>query len=206
VSLRLAERPTVVDLIRHGEPLGGARYRGQLDDPLSEKGWRQMREAVAGRCPWQAIVSSPLARCADFAAELAAQHALPLHRDARLAEIGFGAWEGRAAAELMAEDADQILRFWSDPLHNTPPGAESLIAFRERVIAAWNEVLKTHAGQHVLVVGHAGMMRMIIREVLQMPLDALFRLQVDNAGISRIRVEGAGASALPVLLMHNGRL
>ncbi|MEK6748901.1 MAG: histidine phosphatase family protein, partial [Pseudomonadota bacterium] len=37
---------TVVDMIRHGEPVGGKRYRGHRDDPLSDIGWRQMREAV----------------------------------------------------------------------------------------------------------------------------------------------------------------
>ena len=39
--------PTLIDMIRHGEPVGGRRYRGQIDDPLSEKGWRQMWAAVA---------------------------------------------------------------------------------------------------------------------------------------------------------------
>ena len=38
---------TRIDLIRHGEPVGGRRYRGQIDDPLSEKGWKQMREECA---------------------------------------------------------------------------------------------------------------------------------------------------------------
>jgi len=37
---------TTLDLMRHGEPVGGRRYRGQMDDPLSEKGWAQMRNAV----------------------------------------------------------------------------------------------------------------------------------------------------------------
>ena len=27
---------TTLDLMRHGEPAGGHKYRGQLDDPLSE--------------------------------------------------------------------------------------------------------------------------------------------------------------------------
>ena len=42
-------RETTIDLLRHGEPLGGGRYRGQMDDALSEKGWQQMWQAVAGR-------------------------------------------------------------------------------------------------------------------------------------------------------------
>ncbi len=65
---------TTVDLLRHGEPEGGNKYRGALDDPLSELGWAQMRAATGDRCPWQAIVSSPLRRCAAFARELANRH------------------------------------------------------------------------------------------------------------------------------------
>jgi len=197
---------TLVDLIRHGEPVGGRRYRGQVDDPLSDKGWRQMRDAVGEHHPWQAIVSSPLQRCAAFAEELAARHGLPLQLEARLMEIGFGAWEGKTAAELLADDPERLAQFWRDPLHHTPPGAETLPAFRERIIAGWNDLLARHAGQHVLVVGHAGMMRMIIREVLDMPLDRLFRLQVGNAAITRIRIDGDGAEALPQLVFHDGRL
>jgi alpha-ribazole phosphatase/probable phosphoglycerate mutase len=197
---------TLVELIRHGEPVGGRRYRGQVDDPLSDKGWRQMRDAVGEHHPWQAIVSSPLQRCAAFAEELAARHGLPLQLEARLMEIGFGAWEGKTAAELLADDPERLAQFWRDPLHHTPPGAETLPAFRERIIAGWNDLLARHAGQHVLVVGHAGMMRMIIREVLDMPLDRLFRLQVGNAAITRIRIDGDGAEALPQLVFHDGRL
>lgn len=197
---------TTIDLIRHGEPVGGRRYRGQIDDPLSEKGWRQMREAVADHCPWQRIVSSPLSRCSAFAEELAGRHGLPLQLEPRLQEIGFGEWEGKSADELTAADPQCLWRFYRDPLNNTPPGAETLAAFRDRVIAAWDDLLRDHAGQHVLVVGHAGMMRMILRHVLEMPLAHVFRLQVDNACISRIQVDGEGADALPRLLFHDGVL
>lgn len=202
----MSSATTTIDLIRHGEPVGGRRYRGQVDDPLSEKGWRQMREAVADHCPWQRIVSSPLIRCAAFAEELAKRHGLPLQLEPRLQEIGFGEWEGKTADELLAQDPQCLWRFYRDPLNNTPPGAETLAAFRDRVIAAWDELLQQHAGRHVLVVGHAGMMRMILRHVLDMPLERVFRLQVANACITRIEVDGHGPDALPRLLFHDGVL
>ncbi len=55
---------TQTDLLRHDEPVGGRRYRGRTDDPLSEVGWRQMRAAVDGYSAWRATVTSPLKRCA----------------------------------------------------------------------------------------------------------------------------------------------
>jgi len=197
---------TTIDLIRHGEPVGGRRYRGQLDDPLSEKGWQQMREAVADHAPWDRIVSSSLSRCSEFARELAERHTLPLTIEPRLVEIGFGEWEGRTAEELMVSDADILMRFWSDPLNNTPPGGERLADFRDRIVAAWDQLLNDFSGQHLLIVGHAGMMRMILRHVLDMPLDKMFRLQVPSAGISRIQVDRFDGEELPRLLFHAGSL
>jgi len=197
---------TTIDMIRHGEPLGGKKYRGQIDDPLSEKGWRQMREAVADHCPWDLIVTSPLSRCQAFAEELAQRHGVPLQVEPRLKEIGFGAWEGKTATELLAEDDRLLANFWSDPLNHTPPGAEPLAAFRDRIVAAWNDLLQQHAGKHLLIVGHAGQMRMVVRHVLDMPLDRLFRIQVDNASLTRIQIDGIGDEAWPRLIFHNGRL
>ena len=196
---------TTIDLLRHGEPVGGKKYRGQIDDPLSELGWRQMREAVADHCPWERIVTSSLCRCQDFARELADRHGLPLRAEPRLMEIGFGEWEGRSAEELMAEDQPRLVRFWSDPLNNTPPGAETLHEFEQRVIAAWDELLQQHAGEHLLVVGHAGMIRMIVRHVLAMPLENMFRLRVELAGFTRIEVETYEGQQLPRLIFHGGR-
>ncbi|MDH5183522.1 MAG: alpha-ribazole phosphatase [Gammaproteobacteria bacterium] len=197
---------TTIDLIRHGEPVGGRRYRGQIDDPLSDKGWQQMRNAVADHHPWDQIISSSLSRCSEFAEEVAQRHDLPLQLDERLMEIGFGSWEGRTAEELMENDAETLKNFWSDPVNYRPEGAEALTDFRDRIIAGWNDVLTQHAGKHLLIVGHAGMMRMIIRHVLDMPLERMFRLSVPNAGITRIRIDGEGDTALPQLVFHAGQL
>ena len=197
---------TTIDLIRHGEPVGGRKYRGQIDDPLSDKGWTQMRQAVADHNPWDVIISSTLSRCIEFAQELGQRHAIEVIREPRFIEIDFGEWEGRTANELAQEDARQVQRFLADPLNNTPRGAETLYEFEARIIGAWNDVLQQHAGRHVLLVGHAGMMRMIMRHVLDMPLERMFRIQVANAAITRIRVEGTGNNAFPRLLFHDGRL
>lgn len=197
---------TTLDLMRHGEPVGGRRYRGQTDDPLSEKGWAQMRNAVGNHCPWQVVISSSLSRCADFARELAMRHRLPLEIDARLIELGFGAWEGRTPDELTAADPETLNRFCRDPVVHAPPGAEPLTAFRDRIISAWDNLLEHHDGKHVLVVAHAGVIRMVVAHVLNVPLQHLFRLQVPNAGITRIRVEKHGAQLFPQLLFHGGNL
>ncbi|MDH3406877.1 MAG: alpha-ribazole phosphatase family protein [Gammaproteobacteria bacterium] len=203
MSLKLL---TTLDLMRHGEPVGGRKYRGQIDDPLSEKGWEQMRRVVGEKCPWQMIVSSPLLRCAEFARELAERHGLPLELDVRLVELGFGEWEGCTAQELTAIDPDTLERFRHDPLSNAPPGAEPLVSFRDRILEAWHSLTERHGGKHILVIVHAGVIRMLIAHVLEIPLQHLFRLQVPNAAITRLRVERLGNVTFPQLLFHAGNI
>ncbi|MFZ5483100.1 MAG: histidine phosphatase family protein [Pseudomonadota bacterium] len=180
---------TLIDMLRHGEPVGGRRYRGQIDDPLSEKGWRQMHAATADERPWTAIVSSPLARCRAFAEALAQETGLSLSFDARLKEVGFGIWEGQTAEQLKAVDPEIIFNFKRDPVAYRPEGAEALDAFFDRVTAAWEDLLADHAGGHPLVVCHAGVMRMALCHVLGLAPGHAYRIQVASAALARFRIE-----------------
>lgn len=198
--------PLLIDLIRHGEPLGGVRYRGQLDDPLSELGWQQMRNATANVQPWDYIVSSTLCRCADFAQDLADKHAIPLELDKQFSEIGFGDWEGKTASELEQHHKAAFYAFYDDPINNTPANAESLLAFQQRINKAWTNLLQSHTDKHILLVAHAGVIRVILAEVLAMPLEAMFRLQVPYASLSRVIIHNEGPRLYPQLQFHSGTL
>ena len=178
---------TQVDLLRHGEPAGGSRYRGQRDDALSATGWQQMWEAVAAAPDWQQIVTSPLQRCSAFAVSLGERLVLPVQDEPRFSEVGFGEWEGRTREELEQLIPGQVARFYQDPVVNRPPGAEPLEEFTERVQAGFNEMLIRFAGQSILVVAHAGVIRAIMAHVLEIPFTAMYRINVANAGICRIR-------------------
>ena len=195
---------TTIDLIRHGEPVGGRRYRGQINDPLSKKGWQQMWTAIGNQHPWQQIVSSSLSRCADFSNEVSKLYDIPARFDKRFMEIGFGDWEGKSASQIKAEDEAQFNAFFENPVKNTPPNAESLFEFEQRVLQAWDEMLQEDLGKHILLVGHAGMIRMIIRHVLGMPLEAMYRIKVPNAGITRLAVGGSRGQS--ELIFHAGSL
>lgn len=181
-------------------------YRGQKDDPLSETGWQQMRDAVADKAPWDLIVSSPMKRCHDFAQELSAQSRLPLIVEPRFREIGFGVWEGKTAAEIMETDGEQLQAFWRDPLTHRPEGAEPLTDFNERVGAGLNDLLSAHQGKHILVVGHGGQIRMVLQHVLDIPLAMTFRIQVNYAAVSRIRIDHDGLKQFPQLVFHAGSM
>ena len=192
---------TTIDLMQHGEPVGGSRYRGQIDDPLSDLGWQQMRDAALDNIPWQAIISSPLIRCSAFAEELAEINDLPIDLDARLKEIGFGVWEGMTRCQLRADDPDIIRRFFRDPIANRPQGAELLTDFQHRISASIEDVVSRYSGRHVLVVAHAGVIRAAMSYVLGSPIENMFRIKVSNAAITRLQfTSGSPAS----LLFHEG--
>jgi alpha-ribazole phosphatase len=173
-----------IDLLRHGETVGGTRFRGSLDDPLTDEGIRQMECAVANAGPWDEIVTSPLSRCAAFAASLAQRLSIPLEIDERLREIHFGDWEGRSYAELMATAPLALTRFLGDPLRHPPPGAESVEAFRERTLdALWDRLTAHNLGRRLLLVTHGGVIRVMLCHARQWPLARLLEIDVPHASL-----------------------
>lgn len=182
-----------LELLRHGETEQGGGLRGSLDDALTTAGWAQLRAAVAGAGPWDALVSSPLQRCARFAEELAAQRGLPLAFDADLQELHFGAWEGRSAAELMQTDAEALGRFWADPYAFTPPGGEPLLRFEARILAALQRLYAVHRGRRLLLISHGGVMRLLLARARGLPRPALLQVNVGHAQRVRLQLDGQGA-------------
>ncbi len=202
-----AEVMTKIDLIRHGEPVGGRKFRGSVDDPLSEIGWAQMRETVHGHRPWTRIVTSPLKRCQGFAEDLATRLDIPLEIAPDLREISFGEWDGRSVQDIDSKTPEALSLFWQDPVRHPPPGGERIEAFARRVEAAWRTLLDRNTGEHVLVVCHGGVIRMVLcRAVLGMPLDHLWHLEVPYAAVSRVRIYHDGDIRRPVLAFHAGQL
>ncbi|SEP01725.1 histidine phosphatase family protein [Aquisalimonas asiatica] len=196
-------RSTWVDLIRHGQPEGGQRYRGHRDDPLSHVGWEQMRAAVEPRDHWDVVITSPLLRCRAFAQAIADERGIPLHVEPDFKEISFGRWEGMKAEEILARDGDRLAAFWSDGEANPPPGGEALSAFHGRVARGWHHWVHALWGQRILVVAHGGVIRMMLACVLDVPPGRLMAgLHVPYACRSRVRMDRTDHGLLSCLMAH----
>jgi alpha-ribazole phosphatase len=182
-----------LDLLRHGETELGGGLRGSLDDALTEKGWAQMRAAVVEGGPWQRIVSSPLQRCARFAAELGEQLDLPVQLDKDLQELHFGAWEGQSAAALMETDAEALGLFWADPYSFTPPQGEPVSEFSSRVLAAVARLHTAYAGERVLLISHGGVMRLLLAQARGLPREQLLNVEVAHGALFALKVEPGGS-------------
>ena len=186
-----------IDLMRHGEPVGGKRFRGSTDDPLSEAGWQQMRTSLQGHANWDVIVSSPLRRCAEFAAEVADQHKLEIQMMPGLAELEFGEWEGKTPTEVEQQYPDALQQLYYDPLTFTAPGGESMQVFYDRVSQAWDDVMQIYRGQSVLLIAHGGVNRVILQQILDFPPQNMFRIQMGFAAMVNMVVTDDGERLWP---------
>ena len=183
---------TYVDLLRHGETVGGTCFRGSTDDPLTELGWRQLWETIEkNESCWDRIITSPLIRCADFSKYLGQKLSIPVTHDEQFKEMHFGAWEGCSANDLMTIDADALSQFWNDPVSYTPPQAEPLLDFERRVMSGWQNILSRYSGERILLITHGGVIRLLLCHIHQRPLQRILEVEVGHASMHGIRVEHA---------------
>jgi len=163
-------------LVRHPTPVGAAGLcygRTDLDLPA---GWEAEAEALAAGLPpgpW-VLFSSPASRCRRLAAWLGG----PVEVDDRLAELDFGAWEGRRWDEIPRAELDP----WStDFVTGRPPGGESFAELAERATAAARDIAARTPGRVALVVSHSGVIRALLARARGVALADAFSIPVPFA-------------------------
>jgi alpha-ribazole phosphatase len=198
-----SDRVTTIDMLRHGACEGGDIYRGRIDVALSAAGRQQMEAAIAGASHWQRIVTSPLQRCREFAERCAERFTLPLQVIPQLQEISFGEWEGRLQPDVWDENPRLVNQYYENPETVTPPGGESVVDAMQRVVTAWDALLKQHSGEHLLLVCHGGVIRLLLSHLLAAPLANSWRWHIPYASLSRVTVYHHASGDFPVLMALN---
>jgi len=128
-----------------------------------------------------AIYSSPLTRATKLAATL--RLGVTCH-DTRLMEMDFGAWEMLAWESIPREQLDH----WGQAYTRVaPPKGETFTALHARATEFLQELKTRHHGQDVIVVTHAGVIRALLAEVLNLPLTEVFRFHLDFGGVTQLR-------------------
>lgn len=153
---------TRVLALRHGETSWNAerRWQGQADTDLSDLGQRQALVAAEQLGAFDGIWSSPLKRAAHTAAIIAAVLGMgPVMTDPRLSETDIGPWEGLTMDEIEADWPGHVAAGLR------PEGAETIDVVAARAMAAFIEIAATAPGGEVLVVTHAGLLRILRREL-----------------------------------------
>jgi alpha-ribazole phosphatase len=161
-------------LIRHPQPevAPGLCY-GRTDLALRAP-WSV--DGVARRLPaGLPVVGSPLRRCAEFAAALSSHATM----DPRLTELDFGAWEMQAWDDIPRA---QIDAWAADPLGFKGHGGESVAQMQARVRHALADLERDC--RPCVWVTHAGVMKLVLAELLALPLDEWLSLRFAHAELT----------------------
>src|SRR5581483_1439624 len=178
--------------IRHGETESNAKSRlcGRSDVPLSETGREQARKLAErlGRLSIQALYTSPLGRARETA-EIIAQVTMrePIVVES-LAELDYGAWEGKTFAEIMEKDPETLRAWERNPADVAPPEGETGLQALNRVVPFLHHLASHHDRGNVVVVCHKTICRLVVCHVLGLPISEYRRrLTMDNAAINIIQ-------------------
>ena len=181
---------TTLLLVRHGlTALTGPVLAGWTPGlHLDDRGLAQAA-AVAERLrrlPLAAVVSSPLERCLDTAAPIAAGRELAVQPDERLGECRYGDWTGQELKKLAKDPLWRQVQ--AHPSAVTFPNGESLAAVSARAVEAvrdWNARLGADATY--VAVSHGDVIKAIVADALGLHLDQFQRITADPCSLTVIR-------------------
>jgi broad specificity phosphatase PhoE len=175
-------------LMRHAAAEGAGRFQGQRDTPLSARGRRQLAELAPKLSKYriQTVYSSDLSRARATAAAAGRKFGLKLETRPGLREMNFGCWQGLPWGRI-AKRYPRLADLWVRRFPNQViPGAEHFDDFRKRVEEELRDLVSANEGRCVLVVTHAGVIRVALASALGMPQRNLFRLGQDPCAINVI--------------------
>jgi probable phosphomutase (TIGR03848 family) len=181
---------TTVLLVRHGltattgQLLTGWTPGINLDD----RGQAQAAALAARLVPLSldAIIASPLDRCQQTAAAIAAGRDQQVVTDDQVGECRYGDWTGKPLSELAQDPLWRVVQ--DHPSAATFPGGESMRDVQYRAVAAvrgWNERLGSDA--MYLICSHGDVIKAIVADSLGLHLDQSQRIQADPCSLTVIR-------------------
>ena len=178
---------TTILLVRHGENdwVKTKKLAGRTPDiHLNANGRAQARRLSARLAHWPlaAIYSSPLERCQETAAIVAAPHALPVQCRDELLEADYGEWQGQAIEDPTKQDLWKVVQ--AAPSFAHFPGGEAMRNMQSRMVEALHAIAAAHPDQIVLVCSHADLIRAALAHFLGTHFDLFQRLQISPASTS----------------------
>ena len=182
---------TRIILVRHGhvDLIAPERFRGRAELPLSTLGRRQAQAAagyIAATWKPDAVYTSPLGRCRETGAAIAAPFRLEPQPIDGLCDIDYGEWQGLTPDQAKKCWPDESELWFRAPHISAVPGGETLAAVLSRVTAALRDILRHHPDQTVVLVGHDSVNRVLLLFTLELPLSRYWHLRQDPCGINEL--------------------
>jgi probable phosphoglycerate mutase len=182
---------TKIILVRHGHVdwIAPERFRGRAELPLSSLGRRQAQAAagyIAATWKPDAVYTSPLGRCRETGAAIAAPFRLEPQPIDGLCDIDYGKWQGLTRDQAKKCWPDESELWFRAPHIAAIPGGETLAAVLTRVTAALRDILRHHPDQTVVMVSHDSVNRVLLLFSLELPLSRYWHLRQDPCGINEL--------------------
>ena len=177
--------------MRHGKTDWNLLHKlqGQTDIPLNDMGRKMAREAGERYkdIHFDVCYCSPLVRARETARLVLEGRDVPVIIDDRLAEMGFGIYEGTEEVFEKPECPVRVL-FFNPEKYEAVGGAESLESLIKRTSEFLEEVAMplVNEGKDVLIVGHGAMNSSIICQVRDLALKALWSAGIENCKLMRL--------------------
>ncbi len=129
---------------------------------------------------------SPSLRTQETATIATQKLGIDIQTNDGLRERSFGTWGGLNAEEVKKQFPEDWAAWKRDKIEHVPLGGESLKGFFTRVKETIAQLTSQHPEQTILVVTHAGTIRMLVIAALEMPLENFKRLIITNCSITEI--------------------
>lgn len=182
---------TVV-LLRHARSTanGSGTLAGRTPGVELDEAGRKQAAALVDRLapvPLAAVVHSPLLRCEQTVAALAAAQGLRPVVEPDLSEVDYGEWTNRALKDLGKEKLWSVVQ--QHPSAAEFPGGEGLAHVQARAVAAIRahdaKITAAHGDRAVwLACSHGDVIKAILADALGQHLDSFQRIVVDPASVS----------------------
>jgi len=180
-------------VVRHGQSVADIekRHEGRADFPLTELGRKQaisVAEWIAKHYPAALILASPLKRAAETARTIAERLSISVDFDDDLMEFDNGVLAGLLKEEAIKKYPKPV---GGRPPHECIPGGESEISFRARGEIAWSRIRHScpEPDKRILIVSHGGMISMLFRCFLELPMNSNVWIKTSDTGIHLWRVD-----------------
>jgi broad specificity phosphatase PhoE len=185
---------TQIIVVRHGEVAGNvegrAAFVGWSDPPLTARGEAQSR-AVAQYLSSEklaAVYSSDLRRARLTAESIAEKQGLEVCVQRDLREVNYGAWEGLGETEILEGWPQLWPARQGDPWSVAAPDGENYAQMWKRFVPHWHKIIEQHARETAVIVGHNGLIRILICHLLAAPVENFRCVHIGNCGVSRIEI------------------
>ncbi len=179
--------PTRLLLIRHAQTEWNIqrRFQGHGDSPITEEGQEQLqrlKSRLAG-LDLDVVSSSDLRPTIETSHMLSGKQRV---EEPSLRERGVGILEGLNLEQIMAEHAEAFRAFRSGDKDHQIEGGESLQIALNRAWTFLEEMPEKHPGAELAAVSHAGLIRLICKQILGLALDAPNFFQIPNTSLTQL--------------------